>query len=334
MKSINRFLDIDILKGILIIFVILGHSNFKYTHQIYWFHMPAFFLISGFLFNLKNASLGVFVFLKKKTIALMVPYIAFLFSFLIITFLFIDDSILNVEYFFKLIFGGKLLINQYGVFWFITSLLFTIYLFTFLYLKIKNKKVLFLSILICFFTAHLESFLINVKDYKIYMPLNIDTSLMAVVYFYIGFVLRIYYQAFNSKVKQFWYFSISIALIVLVFIFLGVESFNFDMKYQSYGNLFYSLLIPVSITLALLVLIIAVPSINFINSSLAFIGRQSLLIMYLHLLIKYILIEYNSYDLTLYLVSSIILPLIVSKVLEKNKHASFLFLGRSYKLNK
>lgn len=39
---------IDVYKAILIICVVLGDSNFKYTDVIYWFHMPLFFIMSGF----------------------------------------------------------------------------------------------------------------------------------------------------------------------------------------------------------------------------------------------------------------------------------------------
>lgn len=44
---------IDIAKGIGIILVILGHSgvNSEIKDFIYGFHMPLFFVISGYLYN-------------------------------------------------------------------------------------------------------------------------------------------------------------------------------------------------------------------------------------------------------------------------------------------
>ena len=45
-----RKVEFDILKGILIIFVVIGHTNLKIPYfDIFWFHMPAFFMVSGYL---------------------------------------------------------------------------------------------------------------------------------------------------------------------------------------------------------------------------------------------------------------------------------------------
>ena len=72
-----------------IVLVVLGHSGFEETiiqdklhflHSwIYSFHMPLFFLISGFLYSLTNSDflkIPTLKFLKKKTTRLLVPYLA------------------------------------------------------------------------------------------------------------------------------------------------------------------------------------------------------------------------------------------------------------------
>ena len=68
---------IDSLKGLAIILVVLGHNtggeNDAY-HFFYTFHMPLFFLISGFLFSMKPP----LEYLERSFRHLMVPYIAFL----------------------------------------------------------------------------------------------------------------------------------------------------------------------------------------------------------------------------------------------------------------
>ena len=71
-----------------IVLVVLGHSGFEETivqeklhflHSwIYSFHMPLFFLISGFLYSLTNSDflkIPTLKFIKKKTIRLLVPYL-------------------------------------------------------------------------------------------------------------------------------------------------------------------------------------------------------------------------------------------------------------------
>ena len=48
----EKLLWIDIVKGIGIISVVVGHIF--YTPYIYAFHMPLFFIIGGFLFSQKE----------------------------------------------------------------------------------------------------------------------------------------------------------------------------------------------------------------------------------------------------------------------------------------
>lgn len=61
-----RELWVDILKGILIIFVVIGHSWFPYSKYIYWFHMPVFFMISGYVFTPTKMNKEFFVALVER----------------------------------------------------------------------------------------------------------------------------------------------------------------------------------------------------------------------------------------------------------------------------
>lgn len=84
-ENIKRIQYIDIAKGILIILVVIGHViNFNTLPTrllkvwIYSFHIPAFFIISGILINKSNLVNTSFdVFLKKKILRLIAPYIFF-----------------------------------------------------------------------------------------------------------------------------------------------------------------------------------------------------------------------------------------------------------------
>lgn len=76
-KDNVRLAFIDIAKGILIILVVMGHiapGDTALHHYIFWFHMPAFLLISGFFLK------STFVFkeeIEKKLKRLMIPYLFF-----------------------------------------------------------------------------------------------------------------------------------------------------------------------------------------------------------------------------------------------------------------
>ena len=76
----SRIESIDVLKGIGILLVVYGHvcADTELTHFIYSFHMPLFFIVSGFLFNTsKYDTLKSLVVRRLKT--LICPYILFCF---------------------------------------------------------------------------------------------------------------------------------------------------------------------------------------------------------------------------------------------------------------
>ncbi|MGL4403323.1 MAG: acyltransferase family protein, partial [Fusobacteriaceae bacterium] len=65
---------IDIVKGLGIFLVILGHNPNPLNGYIFSFHMPLFFILGGIYHSSKGEYL---TFLKKKANALLVPYISF-----------------------------------------------------------------------------------------------------------------------------------------------------------------------------------------------------------------------------------------------------------------
>ena len=69
----NRSCSADILKGIGIILVVMGHvtHDMPLKNWIYAFHMPLFFLLSGIFFK------PTFENWKKSSKRLLIPYIFF-----------------------------------------------------------------------------------------------------------------------------------------------------------------------------------------------------------------------------------------------------------------
>ncbi len=70
MKKRSEILDIS--KGIAILLVVWAHARAPFSGFIYQFHMPFFFLISGYLYN-KDCSLKTYI--CKKTKTLYMPFI-------------------------------------------------------------------------------------------------------------------------------------------------------------------------------------------------------------------------------------------------------------------
>ena len=77
-KGNSRFEVLDIMKGILIVLVVLGHTNTPLTRWIYSFHMAAFFAISGYLWNDRHAgsSKDALSFIISRLKRLYLPFVA------------------------------------------------------------------------------------------------------------------------------------------------------------------------------------------------------------------------------------------------------------------
>lgn len=82
----GRDITIDIIRGIAIILVVLGHTSI-YNAELQWFltlkniiysfHMPLFFAISGFVFGRYELEEKRTALIKKKLVGLGIPYIIF-----------------------------------------------------------------------------------------------------------------------------------------------------------------------------------------------------------------------------------------------------------------
>lgn len=74
----DRIKDIDVAKGIGIILVVLGHNipvESRLFNYIALFHMPLFFMLAGYFFNLHGEGFNKFI--KKLSFRLLIPYAVF-----------------------------------------------------------------------------------------------------------------------------------------------------------------------------------------------------------------------------------------------------------------
>ena len=83
----KRDTSIDITKAIGILLMILGHCTaipyMPYRHFIFTFHMPLFFIISGYFFKSKEIKTS----LKSDTRHLMTPYFITCIAVILLTFI-------------------------------------------------------------------------------------------------------------------------------------------------------------------------------------------------------------------------------------------------------
>lgn len=71
--------NVDIIKGVGICLMVLGHCRFPGSHFIYLFHMAVFFIAAGYCFNPKYAdSIGnVLTLVKRRLKSLWLPYVLY-----------------------------------------------------------------------------------------------------------------------------------------------------------------------------------------------------------------------------------------------------------------
>ncbi|MFE4711025.1 acyltransferase family protein [Paenibacillus sp. NPDC056722] len=322
----RRELWIDAAKGLSIIFVVMGHSGDAFAnHYLSWFRMPLFFLLSGMVFKPVDPAryIGWAV---KRTKGLMTPYLAY--GLLITTVLLLFTLNLKgfAENIARLLYGGLSLTGPYGVFWFITCLLFTQLIFG--YITRFRGMTQFLLIASCYLLAHVIS-MTSLKNFN--LPWNIDVSLLAITYYALGYYGK---KAIPTIIGR---------LVIVPFIILasaaafyldhaGVISYSLNMKYKQYDALLLDLVIPLVISLTICALVFWLSKLLPLKW-LGDLGRNTIAIMYLHLPINYGL-KYllgTEYGLVPFTLVGVVIPLILAMVIVRFPVLSRLYLGHSGK---
>lgn len=132
MEKDNRTQSVDIVKGILIIMVVVAHAQTDVLHDIiFTFHMPLFFVISGFL--MKREKLLKVGYVLGKIKHLMIPYVVYL----VLDMLLVRKTISAHDWMYA-IWGGRAIT---GVYWYITCYLFTLFLLFTLLKKFSDRTI-------------------------------------------------------------------------------------------------------------------------------------------------------------------------------------------------
>ena len=323
MNNKKRDISIDIMKGILIISVVVAHSRFTYRRIFYWFHMPLFFIISGCLLKLPEKG-AERQWIKRRAEYLLVPYCSFAF---VIGLCKLPNGIKEVmKYWLKILYGGK---AAPGVYWFVTVLFLSQVLIVYLYQRLNSGKSVLLIAVAMYFTAILEScllippFTIQVPTYT-KLPWNMDVCLLAVPYILIGYWVGNHREFLCQKKNGISKFirimiltGITMALVLGLYFSNAVQWLILDMKYSQYKNPVLDIIIPIVVGILLFFISNAIKT-SRVGYCLAYVGRSSMFIIYVHIIIRdrfVIPIMGNDYSIVLYVVSVIVISSILEKLL-------------------
>lgn len=315
----QRIAWIDCWKGIAIVIFVAGNIlDLKVAKYLFWFHMPLFFFISGYLYLEKHDYL---LFLKNKFFHLIVPYISFLILFSLPTLgVYIQnfwqtknlDLIYQLLLFaFKQLYGGQILSGRFGVFWFVTCLFFTQQLYNFLYTKLGSDKWLINIIMV-------NAYCLAMVDYwffkDIIFPWNIDVVLMALPFYWLGHIASQNQNIFNYK-KLISISAITLIIVALIDKFYLLE-LTFDMKHKSYGIVIVNLIIAMAGIIIVQQMAQIASQITLFDRFTREIGAASMIIMYLHQPIQLGFKEVSFLNESIIrLIAGLFIPYIVYKII-------------------
>lgn len=272
----KRDATIDIAKGIGIYLVCLGHttSNEILLKWLYSFHMPLFFFLSG-IFHSKTEN--YIEFLKKKTKALLVPYLFFAIT-LFMFFLLVSKKIgfsagknLSVKENFIGIFIGTEIqnfsqVSWGGQLWFLLAL-FLIANIMYFFKKLSLKTQILVNILMIILNLYLS------KKIDFYLPWCFLTVLIAFNFYWFGNYFR--KDILNRK-------NISNLILLGLLIINLITSYlngKVDMWANRYGNL---ILFFIGAYSGIIFLIFFIKKFILNNKFLEYIGKNSLVILTYH----------------------------------------------------
>ena len=188
MQSKNR--EIDILRGIAFCLVLIGHSfpdsAYGYINAytefgreyIYSFHMPLFFIISGFCMNplLSQKAINIKLEIIKRSKRLLIPY--FFYSYIAIIPKLIFNSYMYIKFEPKIVLETLLGNSASGSLWYLWNL-FVINIFFLFISRFSSNKKIWLSMSLMLYIMHLlfhEFYFDKLLEYPVFYVIGVFVS--------------------------------------------------------------------------------------------------------------------------------------------------------------
>lgn len=173
---------IDIMKGIGIILMVLGHMHFSkaFNYYVYSFHMPLFYCVSGFLYH-KPDNMRKFV--KTRAKRLLVPYFTFGLGYYFLWLLIDYQGIGILEPLIAVLFKSVDGLPITSALWFLPSCFFVYLLYGAVDYYINSEHVKGVVIVVLSLAGCLCTNILNCQ-----LLWGIDTAMAVSGFFYIGHV--------------------------------------------------------------------------------------------------------------------------------------------------
>ncbi|MBQ5561171.1 MAG: acyltransferase family protein [Lachnospiraceae bacterium] len=177
----QRNTTMDVAKALAMLAVIIGHTKYNDNLRmvLYAFHLPVFFIISGYFFNIKESFSRFFI---KKTKAYVIPYVSFSLIILLFNYWYSGYKAETFKY------NKEQLIFQqrYTTLWFLTTLYIGILLFWLIcYICKKNEWII---LMVSTLISVVATYFTSLETENAYW--NYDIACIILVYFAVGYLFR------------------------------------------------------------------------------------------------------------------------------------------------
>lgn len=235
----NRDKTIDVLKGIGIVLVVVGHTYGPFNNFIYLFHMPLFFMASGYCMSGRytDNTQGIKVLLFKRLRSLWAPYFIVNSVFMLLNNTFVRMNIYTIdEAFLKATIGNKWGIGKLydlkeledrilhaflfngstqltGATWFLEVLFFVTLLYALIdfvlkrIFKEKQRKIAHPIVAILLFTLGCK-----LRAYPLFSKYRMSTILVVILIFELGIYMR--EVKFSEKTQ--WIMTLASFVVLLI----------------------------------------------------------------------------------------------------------------------
>ncbi len=275
-RSFTRDKNLDVAKGLGILLVVWGHCSQFLFNEIYAFHMPLFFFLSGCVLNVDKPYKEI---IKKKVNQLLLPYVFFVllscifyWSLLILTNRFEINDLLSITSLFPY---DNEIVNT--PLWF----LFSLFWMSVFYLGIR-KLIPYewcISVVVLIFYFGIEI----MKEHDMSLPFFIGRGLGEMVYMHCGYFL------YKKRGYIFQWYKLTNKNKVLLFL-LGVAIYFilFDYGVKIFENEWIGSKIVLLLIAFLGIFITLMSSLlcsiwTFLTQILCYLGRNTLYIFAVHL---------------------------------------------------
>lgn len=302
-KQTERIIWFVAVKGLGIIMVVMGHLpiNDYLKALVYLFHMPLFFIVSGFLYSFDQSKSSIRAFIIKRIKSLLYPYVTFGIIYIVFedcilvstqcfSFSFLNKQVLAFLY------GSYIWENNYqyiGVLWFLLALFFVTVICKILDTRLRKTGLLVAcTVLISLLGAGL---IILLKHYNIRLPFCIDIALAVCGFYGIGVLL-----GRNNLIKSIKnsMLLLSVGCLALVggccsyvntlYVFRANGTLKTDMLTLNFGIFPLYFISAVCISVMMMILVFSFSK-KCQFRVLRWMGKNSILIMVVHLKILTVL---------------------------------------------